>query len=350
MKAGPIALGIGAAGCTGAAIGLLLAPRIALTAWLAAFLGLSAVPIGCLSLLMMVALVPGSWRTLLAGPLSAGASLLPLAALLFLPVLLGFRFIYPWAAPEATLPAYKALWLSPVFWTLRAIVYFAVLIALQRGLAAAREEVRPAIAAAGLILYALIGSLLGVDWAESIEPQFHSSIYGLIFLSGQWLAGVGFALLLALPGRRDKLPFAASGPLITALLFWGYIQAMQYIVIWSGDIPLEAHWYLERDAGGWSIVTWAIVFGQGVLPFLALLSPRVRESAAAMVAVAAVTLAMRLVEAAWLVLPPAHIPALPTALLLVAAWAAMGGLGAALVLRGRERAGEAQRSFEERKV
>ncbi len=350
MKPGRIALMVGLAGCVAAAIGLLLAPRVALIVWLAALLGWSAIPIGCLSLLMMVVLVPGSWRTLLAGPFAAGASLLPLAALLFLPVLIGFRLIYPWAAPGTELPAFKVLWLSPLFWILRAIFYFAVLIGLQRALAAAREEIRPAIAAGGLIAYALIGSLLGIDWAESIEPEFHSSIYGLIFLAGQWLAGLAFALLLALPGRRDRLPFAASGPLITALLFWGYIQAMQYIVIWSGDIPLEAHWYLERDAGIWGLVTWALVFGQFVLPFLALLSPRVRESAGAMLAIAGVTLAMRLVEAAWLVLPPAHLPALPAALLLVASWAAMGGLGAAWLLRGRERAAEAQISFVERKT
>jgi hypothetical protein len=350
VRAGSLALGIGLAGCAASAIGLLLAPRIALTAWLAAVLGWSAVPIGCLAMLMMVVLVPGSWRPLLAGPLAAGASLLPLLALLFLPVLIGFRLIYPWAAPDAHLPAFKALWLSPVFWILRAIFYFAVLIGLQRALASARETVRPAIAAGGLIIYALIGSTLGIDWAESIEPAFHSSIYGLIFLSGQWLAALAFALVAALPGRTGKLPFAASGPLITALLFWGYIQAMQYIVIWSGDIPAEAHWYLERDAGIWSLVTWAIVFGQGVLPFLALCSPRVRESGRALVVVALVTLVMRLVEAAWLVLPPAHLPALPAALLLVAAWAGTSGLGAAMLLRGRERGAQRQWTFVERKV
>lgn len=350
MRPGGIALAIGLVGCAASAIGLLLAPRTALTVWLAAFLGWSVVPVGCLAMLMMVASVPGSWRPLLAGSLAAGASLLPLLALTFLPVLIGFRVIYPWAAPDAHLPAFKALWLSPMFWILRAIFYFAVLIGLQRALAAARETMRPAIAAGGLIIYALIGSTLGVDWAESIEPQFHSSIYGLIFLSSQWLGALAFALTLKMPGRTEKPPFAASGPLITALLFWGYIQAMQYIVIWSGDIPAEAHWYLERDAGIWSLVTWAIVFGQGVLPFLALCSPRVRESGRALIVVALATLAMRLVEAAWLVLPPAHLAAWPTALLLVAAWVAIGGLGAAMLLRGRQHGVQRQRTFVERKV
>lgn len=350
MKAGRIALGVGVLGCVGALIGLLFVPHVALTVWLAAFLGWSEIVIGCLAILMMVASVPGSWRPLLAPPLAAGASLLPLLALFFLPVLIGFRFIYPWAAPHTDMPAFKALWLSPVFWILRAIFYFAVLIALQRALAGAREQSRAVIAALGLILYALIGSFLGIDWAESIEPQFHSSIYGLIFLSGQWLGGIAFAMVLALPRRSEKPPFAASGPYITALLFWAYIQAMQYIVIWSGDIPIEAHWYLERDVGIWSVVTWLIVLGQGVLPFLAICSWRVRGSNRALTAVAVATLAMRLIECAWLVLPSAHLPALPAILLLVAAWIAMGGLGAALLLRGRERAAAQNWNFVERKV
>ena len=197
---------LGLLGLAGAVAGLLLAPRAALVAWLAAILGWSAVPIGCLGVLMMVLLIPGRWRPLLAPPLAAGAALLPLAALLFLPVLAGLRQIYPWTDPDvaAGFPAFKSLWLSPLFFILRAIFYFAILIGLQRALLAARGEMRSAVAAAGVIAYALIGSLLGVDWAESIQPAFHSSIYGLLFLTSQWLAGGSFALLLALRGRRRR--------------------------------------------------------------------------------------------------------------------------------------------------
>jgi hypothetical protein len=42
---------------------------------------------------------------------------------------------------------------------------------------------------------------------------------------------------------------------------------------------------------------------------------------------------MRLAEAAWMLLPPTGLPALPTALVLVASWAAIGGFGAAWLLR-----------------
>jgi len=37
-------------------------------------------------------------------------------------------------------------------------------------------------ASAGLITYALLVSFAGIDWIESLEPEFHSSIYGLLYL------------------------------------------------------------------------------------------------------------------------------------------------------------------------
>jgi len=345
---------VGLVGLAGAMAGLLLAPRAALIAWLAAILGWSAVPIGCLGLLMMVLLIPGRWRPLLAPPLAAGAALLPLAALLFVPVLAGLWQIYPWTDPDVAVgfPAFKSLWLSPAFFILRAILYFAVLIGLQRALLAARGEARSAVAAAGVIAYGLIGSLLGVDWAESIQPAFHSSIYGLLFLTSQWLAGGSFALLLALRGKEEAPPLLA-GVFVTGLLMWGYMQAMQYIVIWSGDIPREAIWYVQRSETPWVFATWGLVALQFVLPFLALLSPAVRTSAAAMRGIALLTLAMQLLEAAWFVLPPTGLPFFPTALLLLAAWCAIGGLGAAFLLRFGPQAAErieAGLNFSERSV
>lgn len=327
---------VGAVGLIGFVAGLLLAPHVALSAWTAAAIGWAEAPLGCLALLMMVQLVSGSWRPFFQGPFAAGAALLPLTALSFVPVLIGVGWIYPWADPHvaATLPALKGAWLSPGFWIARTILYFGVFIGLQQAMLRAGDAVRNGIAAGGLILFALLGSFAGVDWLESIEPAFHSSEYGLIFLAGTWLGGIALALMAALSGRREA-PFAAAGVFVTALLFWAYLHAMQYIVIWSGDIPAEAHWYLRRTETGWVFVTWAIVALQFVLPFLALLSPAVRGSGAAMTTVAAVTFAMRLVEAAWLLLPPTGLPVLPTALMLAASWAAIGGFGTALFLRGR---------------
>lgn len=336
MKTDRVLLAIGAAGLAGATVGLVFAPRPALTAWAAAAVGWSEAPIGCLALLMLVQLIGGSWRPLMRRPAAAGAALLPFTAASFVPVLLGMASIYPWADPGAAamLPAFKSVWLSPGFWLARTILYFAAFIGLQQAMLRAPPQARNGIAAAGgLILYALLGSWAGVDWLESIEPGFHSSEYGLIFMAGQWLGGIALVLAAALSRADGKAAPAASGVFITALLLWGYFHAMQYIVIWSGNLPAEAHWYLQRTESGWVWISWGLVTLQFAGPFIALLSPAVRSSRRAMLVIAGVTLAMRLVEAAWMMLPPVALPFLPTLLLLVASWAAIGGFGAALFLR-----------------
>jgi sugar phosphate permease len=102
---------------------------------------------------------------------------------------------------------------------------------------------------------------------------------------------------------------------------------MQYIVIWAGDIPAEARWYIERGRHGWWALAWLLYGLQGVVSFAALLSNRVRSSRRAMMALAALTLVMRLVEQAWLVLPGMKGIGWPVVPLMVAASLAMLGFG-----------------------
>jgi hypothetical protein len=320
---------IGVAGLLGCAIGLVFAARAAFAAWLVAWLAWGSVPIGALALLMLVALIPGTWRAFYAEPLTIGASLMPLVLVAVVPLLIGLGFIYPWTRPEvaSSLTGFKALWLSSTFFVIRNVIFLAVLSGFAWALLMGGTRSRSAIAAVGVILYALIGSLIGIDFAESTEPLFHSSIYGLIALTNQWLAGTSFAIIVGLWRTEGEAPRAAAGVLVTAIILWAYMHAMQYIVIWSGDIPNEARWYLERGNGLWWALAWAVFGLQGFIPFAALLSPTVRRSRRAMVVLAGLTLAMRLAENAWLVLPGLAGIGWLAAPLIVAASAAMLGCG-----------------------
>jgi hypothetical protein len=336
------ALLIGIIGLVGCAAGLVLAPRQALIAWLVCWLGWGSIPIGALALLMLVALIPGSWHRLYAQPLVLGTTLVPLVAIAMIPLLVGVELIYPWTANGATAgyAAFKAVWLSTGFFVVRTVVYLLALTLIAWALLAASPRMRGPIAAAGVIAYALIGSLIGIDFAESTQPEFHSSIYGLLALTNQWLAGISFAILLGLWSSDGKAPLAAAGVLVTALLMWGYMHAMQYIVIWAGDIPAEARWYIERGRDDWGALAWLLYGLQGLVTFAALLSPTVRASRRAMMALAGLTLVMRVIENAWLVLPGMAGIGWPVAPLMVAASLAMLGFGwaGALALRRDEEA------------
>lgn len=317
--------------------GLFLWTKAALLGWLVAFLAFSSVAVGCLSVLMMVILVPGTWRRLYTGPLLIASALLPLAALAAIPILLGLGTLYSWTDPSVTAgyPGFKAEWLSPAFFVIRQIIYWAVFLGLWLAIVLL-PSARAGIAAVGLIIFALLASWMGIDLAETLTPGFHSSIYGLLILAGQWIAALGFAIAVGC-GVEGKPPgLAAAGVFAVALLAWTYLHAMQFIVIWAGDIPDEVVWYTARGTNGWEFVTALLYLVQGFGPFFAILSPSVRESRTAMTVIALVTLAMRPVEAAWFILPQQD-GGWAAWVLAALALVAMVGLGGAAIAAVRKR-------------
>jgi hypothetical protein len=92
---------------------------------------------------------------------------------------------------------------------------------------------------------------------------------------------------------------------------------MQYIVIWAGNIPDEAVWFLKRSSDGWQFVLAFVAVGQFVFPFFALLSSRVRSDRRWLLALCGVTLMMRCGEASILILPaiPQTAPVMVTLML-----------------------------------
>ena len=122
----------------------------------------------------------------------------------------------------------------------------------------------------------------------------------------QLLAGLSFGIAMVAIGRPRARMNTGYGPLLLAtLLLWAYMHAMQYIIIWAGNIPDEVVWYLQRLAGGWGFVLWGFIFLQFVIPFFAMLSGRVRNQARPLLFIAGGTLALRFVKSFLLVLPSA---------------------------------------------
>jgi hypothetical protein len=328
---------LGAIGCL---IGLWIDPKTLAASYLAAWVAISAIPIGAIAVLMIAYLVRAGWTVDLYRLLSRTALTIPAFALLFIPVLIGMSTIYPWAGEARQLSAFQLGYLSPWFFTLRAAVYFAVLTALAIGAARAYgdDAAMMRVASVGLIVWALVSSFAGIDWMESVEPEFHSSIYGLIKIAFDLLAGFGFAivaLMLAHHARRMSHS-AYAGTFLSVLLLWAYLHAMQYIIIWAGNIPNEIVWYLKRLDGGWAVALWALYIGQFIVPFFVLLSERARNSAAVLLWLGGATLVLRYLEAVVLILPPLD-PMTPALLLDLPSAACLIGGPAMLAWQNVER-------------
>lgn len=349
MRQGPVPsrsvlLGLGA--CALALLATLLGARAALAGWLTAFLFWSSFPIGTLPLLMMIYIIPGGWRDDLEPAGRAALLLLPLALLAILPLLLGAGALFPWAGTARE--GFQHVYLTRWFLAVRVLAFFAFMGATAI-LLVSRRAWSTAISAIGLIVFVLLHTVFAVDWLMSLNPDFHSSGFGLYVLSIQMttaLAGLILAALAADPRAKTGL---LAGLLLTALLLWAYFAFMQYIIIWSGDLPKEVAWYRQRGGQSWPAVE--IVIGAcGLGPLFLLLFPPFRASRAWICALACVTLLGKALEFVWLVMPGfADLAvALPAALLAliglfalsVAVLAVAGQRGSVL----RQRSRKAQRT------
>ncbi|MBR0847217.1 hypothetical protein JQ543_05615 [Bradyrhizobium diazoefficiens] len=289
--------------------GFVIDVRSTAAAYLVAWNAWGAIPVGALIVFMTSYLVRRRWTETLHPTFVAATGILPVAALTFVPVLLFMKDIYPAIADGSSLPPFKARWFVPWFFVLRTVLYLAIWIGLAAWLRRAwrNDEAMARAASVGSIVWALTVSFAGVDWLESLEPGFHSSIYGLIYLSFLLVNGTAFVIAAGLVSMRNIGPSRGySGLLLSVLLLWCYLHAMQYIVIWSGNIPKEVTWYLARADHGWQFVLAVLSFGQFVFPFCAMLSSRVRSDPHWLLALCGLTLAMRWLEAAILILPAIH--------------------------------------------
>ncbi|CAM5332094.1 hypothetical protein AFEL58S_00943 [Afipia felis] len=314
--------------------GILLDARTTLAAYLIAWIAIASIPIGALALLQMTYLIHRAWTNDLHRILIAATETLPLCGLLALPILLGQAELYPAAEGSMDLPTFKAVYLSPWFFAARTIAFFAIWYALARWARTAWNDLdrMARSASGGLIVYALTVSLAGIDWLQSLNPEFHSSIYGLLFISFTWMSGLAFALGVGLSSHTYIASARGYGALfLSIILLWAYLHAMQYIVIWSGNIPDEVTWYLARSTEGWQYVVALLALAQFVVPFLLLLSERARRDRKILLGLCITTLVLRVVEALVLAAPEIHglkdwlLPAVLIAvtILMATAWGAL---------------------------
>lgn len=296
-----------------ASAGLLLAPRLLLAAWLAAWWWGLGIVLGCFVNAWLHRLTGGDWGAPLRAAALRLARLSPWLLLGLLPVAIGHATLYPWAgAGDAWLhaygrPAFVQAWLAPGFFLARLLAYALLWWWLLRPASLASKP-RAAIA---LLLHTFVGSLAAVDLLASLLPQWFSTGFGLVVLSAQALSGAAAAVLLAVPAAGLPHAEAARVPpsrdlgnlLLMWTMLWAYLAFMQFLIIWAENLPREIAWYVPRLQSGWRFAGIALVVLQLVLPFALLLLRAVKDRPARLRRVAALVLAASALDAAWMVIP-----------------------------------------------
>jgi hypothetical protein len=321
------ALIAGAIGLVLVVVGALLDLDQVFRSYLFAYLFWLGISLGSLAWLLIHHLTGGRWGDAIRPVLQSSALLIGLLALLFIPLIFGLDRIYIWAQPEIVandaLLQHKQPYLNVPFFIGRALLYFVIwggsIALLQRWWRRQSEQPTSTLAArmrrfSGPVLglYGITVTFGSFDWLMSLDPHWFSTIFGVLIVAGQAVTALSFAIvvlaflvqmppfsLLVTQGHFEDL----GNLLLTAVIFWAYIAFMQYFIIWSGNLPEDVLWYLHRLEGGWNWLPLGLLFFHFIVPFVLLLSSRVKRDPRRLAAIALLVLFADLMHLYWLVAP-----------------------------------------------
>jgi hypothetical protein len=318
------ALVAGILALAGSAFGAFSNPKQFFFSYLFAMLFWLGLSLGCFVVTMIHQLAGGRWGYPTRRFLEAGFMVLPLMAVLFIPIFFGLHYLYPWAGPDTA--AKRGPYQTDWAYVIRQIFFFFVWIwiasrlrkwSLEQDLTEDAAPTRRArfLSGPGTVIYGLLVTFASVDWVVSLEKGWYSTMFGVIIAGGQILSAFAFAIILLALFQRQE-PFASAvnkvhyhhlgNLLLTFVLFWTYVSFGQLLIIYSGDIPQELQWYLHRIAGNWKAVVTVIAVFHFFAPFFLLLFRGIKKSSAVLATLAAVLFVVHIVDTYWLVMPTLH--------------------------------------------
>ena len=321
-------------------------------AYIVGFTFWSGIAVGSLALLMLQHLTGGGWGLVIRRILEASTRTLPLVVLLFIPIIIGAHSLYEWTDP-AVLEANKVVrgktpYLNLQFFTIRAAVFFGVWLILafflnkwsleqDRTGDRAYAKNMQVLSGPGMVLLIFSVTFAAIDWFMSLEPEWSSTIYGFIFVASWSLSALAFTIAVIANLAKSEpmnrivaaLHFHDLGKLLLALvMLWAYFAFSQFLIIWSGNLPEEIHWYMTRMHGAWGVIIITVAILHFGAPFLFLLSRSLKRNPSKLVIVAGLVLVMRVIDLWWMLIPAfthEHFP-VRTILLYVVSPIAIGGL------------------------
>lgn len=267
--------------------------------------------LGSLIILLIQFLTGGEWGKVGAPFLQAAASGFFLLLPLYIPVFFSLPHLFSWTKiePGLSTPALvnKQIWLNSPAFILRSFLYLGAFYFLIR---ARHRPVLETMAGPALVLTLLLISFCSSDWMMSLQPTFYSSLYPFLYFSGTLAAT--FPLLTGTIAWSQSAGLMESNPdlllaygklLFAAVLFWGYIVFSQFIIIWTGNLPDEAEWYVVRAEPAWLWLTLLVVAGHFAIPFCLLLSQKMKKNARQLLLISVWLFVLHFFEVFWMMRP-----------------------------------------------
>ena len=281
--------------------------RSALAGWLV----LISLPLGALPILMALDLMDrgtgpstGSLRLLLASlPFLALVGAIVFVVTLVAPARLDIGSLYGWS--RGGTHGVAAAWFTPRWFCIRGLIYLAIWVLLGLVFMTASDIPSPGrrrLAASGLGLHLVIGTLASFDWTQSLDLGLNSTAFGLLLISLQCAFAMTAALLMTLAAGRARPPRDAILILLVAVAAASFLQFTQYLIVWSANLPREIVWYQHRLAGAGSALFVAAPFILALV-FIIMMPSRLNQNRLFVALAGGLLLLFEIANLLWLVTP-----------------------------------------------
>lgn len=326
---------IGLIGAGGSVIGWIVWPGDFYRSYLCSYAFVLTIVLGMLFFVMLHHVTDAGWSTIVRRLAEHVLAAMPILTALIAPVLVG---------------AHELLHADMKRLTAKLAIYFASWLALTwffRGGSLRQDRTAdPMISlplrrwsAPGLILFAVTFTFAAIDLLMSLEPHWHSTVFGIYVFGGSVVASLCVMTLMSLLLNRKRLGGMISqlqlhdlGRLLFAFsVFWAYIAFSQYFLIWYANVPEETAYYLKRWEGHWKLVSIALPVGRFALPFMVLMSGAMKRRAGVLASMSVSLLIFHWLDVYWMTMPRAN------PLVDLSTVAAIGGLCAIPVVQSMNR-------------
>jgi len=317
-----------------------------LRAWLLGLMLTFGWAVGGLALLMVQYVTGGKWGLLLRRPLEAMSRTLPLVFVYWLVIAIWMKKLYLWAQidgsnagdlaaalksgvineVQAHALEFKRPMLQPdMFYTVGLFCFLVWAFYTWRlnRLGLERDKDSPAntpmwikklenISGPGILVYSLTMTACVIYWVMSLDPTWYSSVYGLLFLVGQGYSVLALSIIVVISLSKAE-PFKTIlrqteqhdlGKFTFAFVMLNiYLAFSQLLIIWSGNLPEEIPWYLDRIRGHWGIIITLDFLFHWLIPFTLLLSRDIKRNKKRLVRVCQWMVFAKAFDLFWLIEP-----------------------------------------------
>jgi len=285
-----------------------------------------SIAVGGLFLAMLQQVTNSGWSIVIRRVPEMFSHLIPFGFILVIPMFLGLNTLFEWSRPEALahdpLLMHKKTYLNDTFFILRTLFYFSVWTFLykkvvrqsiaqdHKGTAALTQNIAKW-SAIGMVLFGFTITFAATDWIMSLKAQWFSTIYGVYYFSGIFVAVLAFTIIVIYALQSvgylhviNKEHFHDLGKLLYAMnVFWAYIAFSQYMLIWYGNIPEETVFFADRLKSNWPDISLLLIIGHFIIPFFMLMSRHAKRNTFILLFSAIWLLGMHYVDLYWLILP-----------------------------------------------